>query len=124
MRTVLGLFSVLVLFLFSPSHPFTLSPSTPAPAPPPAQATPRGTSQGVASEWPTYNGDYTGRRYSALEQVNVNTVKALSLAWIYPTGAAAAVKATPLLIDGVLYLSTQDNAYAVEARTGRELWHY
>jgi alcohol dehydrogenase (cytochrome c) len=78
----------------------------------------------ASDSWPTYNGDYSGRRYSTLDQVNSSNVKALSLAWIYPTGGAIGIKATPLLINGVLYLSTQDNAYAIEARTGRELWHY
>ena len=80
--------------------------------------------QGIGTEWPTYNGDYSGRRFSALAQINTTTVKSLSLAWIYQTGAAAGIKATPLVVNGVVYLSTQDNAYAIEARTGRELWHY
>lgn len=75
--------------------------------------------------WPTYNGDYSGRRYSALTHITTTNVKALSLAWIRPlTGPVLTIKATPLMINGVLYLSTQDNAYAIEARTGRELWHY
>ena len=40
------------------------------------------------------------------------------------TGPVQTIKATPLMIGGVLYISTQDNAYAMDARTGRELWHY
>ena len=74
--------------------------------------------------WPTYNGDYSGRRYSPLDQVNVGNVKRLSLAWIHQTGGTTGVKATPLFIDGILYLSTQDNAYAIDGRTGQERWHY
>ena len=74
--------------------------------------------------WPTYNGDYSGRRYSTLAQITAANVKALSLAWIYVTGGTNAIKAAPLQINGILYFSTQDNAYAVDARTGRELWHY
>ena len=75
--------------------------------------------------WPTYNGDYSGRRYSALAHVDVTNVKALSLAWIRPlTGPVQTIKATPLMIGGVLYISTQDNGYAIDARTGRELWHF
>jgi alcohol dehydrogenase (cytochrome c) len=75
--------------------------------------------------WPTYNGDYSGRRYSALTHIDVTNVKALSLAWMRPlTGPVQTIKATPLMIGGVLYISTQDNAYAMDARTGRELWHY
>ena len=74
--------------------------------------------------WPTYNGDYTGRRFSTLNQITAANVKALSLAWIYPAPAGGAIKATPLQINGVLYFCMPDHAYAVEARTGRELWHY
>jgi acido-empty-quinoprotein group A len=98
--------------------------------------------------WPTYNGDYSGRRFSPLAQVNRENVKHLSLAWINrikpgpgpgvvvggegpaPTDAtsrtndAATIKATPLMVDGVIYFATPDNAFAVDARSGRELWHY
>ncbi len=74
--------------------------------------------------WPTYNGDYSGRRHSTLTQINAGNVKGLSLAWIYQMPGNTAIKATPLLINGILYISTQDNAYAIDARTGRELWHY
>jgi alcohol dehydrogenase (cytochrome c) len=72
--------------------------------------------------WPGYNGDYSGRRFSALKQVDTKTVKGLSLAWLYPLQGGT--KGTPLFINGVLYITTPDNAYAVEARTGRELWHF
>jgi alcohol dehydrogenase (cytochrome c) len=75
--------------------------------------------------WPMYNGDYSGRRYSPLTQITTANVKALSLAWIYEmTGGGGGIKATPIEIGGVLYFSVPDHAYAVEARTGRELWHY
>ena len=79
----------------------------------------------VTTSWPTFNGDYSGRRYSTLTKINASNVKHLSVAWIYdlPAGGGI-VKATPLLVNGILYFSTPDHAYAVEARTGRELWHY
>ncbi len=79
----------------------------------------------ATTSWPTFNGDYSGRRYSALTTINASNVKHLSVAWIYdlPQGGGF-VKATPLFVNGILYFSTPDHAYAVEARTGRELWHY
>ena len=79
----------------------------------------------ATTSWPTFNGDYSGRRYSTLTKINASNVKHLSVAWIYdlPQGGGF-VKATPLFVNGVLYFSTPDHAYAVEARTGRELWHY
>src|SRR5262245_57404366 len=77
-----------------------------------------------ASSWPTYNGDYSGRRFSALTKITDRNVKHLSLAWMYDLSGGGTVKATPLQVDGVLYFTTPDHTYAVEARTGRELWHY
>ena len=74
--------------------------------------------------WPTYNGDYSGRRFSPLAMVNATNVKTLSLAWLYTIPAGGPIKSTPLQIDGVLYFSTPDHAYALSARTGREIWHY
>ena len=74
--------------------------------------------------WPTYNGDYSGRRFSTLKAVDAANVKTLSLAWLYTIPAGGPIKSTPLMIDGILYFSTPDHAYAVSARTGREIWHY
>ena len=80
--------------------------------------------------WPTYNGDYSGRRYSTLAQINGANVRNLGLAWVYRANSGASgpfgsqVKSTPLEVNGVLYFTTPDNAWAVDARTGRELWHY
>ncbi|MEO7191108.1 MAG: acido-empty-quinoprotein group A [Vicinamibacterales bacterium] len=86
------------------------------------------TSQQIAnpspSSWPTYNGDYSGRRFSSLAKITDKNVKHLSLAWLYDMAGGGGIKATPLQVNGVLYVTTPDNAYAVEARTGRELWHY
>jgi alcohol dehydrogenase (cytochrome c) len=79
----------------------------------------------ASTSWPTYNGDYSGRRYSTLTKITAANVKNLSLAWLYDIpGGGGNLKATPLQVDGVLYFATPDHAYAVEARTGRELWHY
>jgi acido-empty-quinoprotein group A len=80
--------------------------------------------------WPTFNGDYSGRRYSPLNQINAENVHSLGLAWTFhantgsegPSGVE--IKATPLEVNGVLYFSVPDHAWAVDARTGRELWHY
>jgi alcohol dehydrogenase (cytochrome c) len=78
--------------------------------------------------WPMYNGDYSGRRFSPLATINADNVKSLSLAWVYrmtsQTGAVNPPRGTPLMSDGVIYFSGTDNGYAVDARTGREIWHY
>ena len=81
--------------------------------------------------WPTFNGDYSGRRYSPLKQINARNIRNLSLAWVYRadygpgnSSAGGQIKATPLQINGVLYFAMPDHAWAIDARTGRQLWHF
>jgi alcohol dehydrogenase (cytochrome c) len=111
----------------------------------------------LKDSWPTYNGDYSGKRYSALTQVDRSNVKHLTLAWMSrvtpgnETPAAdgrgrrgreeakvivggegpgdiairgGSIKASVLQVDGTLYFTMPDNAWAVDARDGHELWHY
>ena len=73
--------------------------------------------------WPTYNGDYSGRRFSTLNQINATNIGSLTLAWAFPVHVAA-IKSTPLEVNGILYFTTPDNVWAVDARFGREVWHY
>jgi alcohol dehydrogenase (cytochrome c) len=100
-------------------------------------------SRPLAASWPTYSGDYSGRRYSALKQINRATVTQMTLAWsvalsetvtgrtmtggegtdVFPS-AGANVKGTALIVDDTIYVSTPDHAWALDARDGRELWHY
>ncbi len=112
----------------------------------------------LGDSWPTYSGDYSGRRYSALKQVNQSNVKNLTLAWTtrftagpgggggfgfggrggapviiggeapepatMGGGGGVNIRASVLEVNGMLYFATPDNAWAVDARDGRELWHY
>jgi acido-empty-quinoprotein group A len=73
--------------------------------------------------WPTYNGDYSGKRYSTLDQINTGNISSLTLAWAFQTHGAA-IKSTPLEVNGILYFSVPDNVWAVDARYGRRIWHY
>jgi len=73
--------------------------------------------------WPTYNGDYSGRRFSPLDQINATNIDSLTLAWIFPVHVAA-IKSTPLEVNGVLYFTAPDNVWAIDARYGRQIWHY
>ncbi len=73
--------------------------------------------------WPSYNGDYSGRRYSTLDQINAGNVNSLTLAWAFNTRGSV-LKATPLEVNGILYFSAPDNVWAVDARFGRMIWHY
>src|SRR6266850_3168658 len=74
--------------------------------------------------WPAYHGDYSGQRHSALTQITPQNAGSLALAWVFQTGANAQIKASPLMVDGVIYFSTPDNVYAADARSGHQIWHY
>src|SRR5689334_15415731 len=58
--------------------------------------------------WPTYHGDYSGRRHSALTQITPGNVKQLGLQWVFQTGRTEQLKASPILVNGVIYLTAPD----------------
>jgi acido-empty-quinoprotein group A len=73
--------------------------------------------------WATYNGDYSGARFSTLDQINAGNIHSLTLAWVFQTQGTT-IKSTPLEVNGILYFSVPDNVWAVDARFGRTIWHY
>jgi alcohol dehydrogenase (cytochrome c) len=111
----------------------------------------------LADSWPTYNGDYSGKRYSSLKQIDRTNVQHLTLGWMAHVtagngatstgrrrrsaqqavpvivggegpgdlgGSGGTIKASLLQVDGTLYFTMPDNAWAMDAHDGRELWHY
>ena len=84
------------------------------------------------ASWPTFNGDYSGQRYSTLTEIGTANVSQLTQQWIYKITEVGAqrgapvpvIKCTPLMVDGVLYITIPDHVWALDARTGHELWHY
>jgi alcohol dehydrogenase (cytochrome c) len=75
--------------------------------------------------WMTYSGDYSGRRFSGLDQVNITNARTLVAKWVYQTGATGKLETTPLVVDGIMYATGQDDrAFALDARTGRPIWMY
>jgi alcohol dehydrogenase (cytochrome c) len=75
--------------------------------------------------WLTYSGDYFGHRYSALRQIDATNVKNLELKWIYQGTVIGNWQATPLVVDGVMYVSQRPNdVVALDAATGRAFWIY
>jgi alcohol dehydrogenase (cytochrome c) len=115
----------------------------------------------LADSWPTFSGDYSGKRYSQLAQVTQDNVKNLTLAWatrltggmdtggggmfappsppqivggeatetvitggLFSSAAPLSIRGAILEVNGVLYASAPDNAWAIDARTGTVLWHY
>src|SRR5437660_11060576 len=76
------------------------------------------------SNWTSYNGDYSGRRYSSLHEINKNNVSQLRAAWVFHPGNSQRLEATPVVIRGTMYLTSANDVFALDARTGRTLWHY
>jgi alcohol dehydrogenase (cytochrome c) len=74
--------------------------------------------------WPTYHGDYSGQRHSPLAEITPANVNQLAQVWRFQTGQMQQIKASPIVVNGILYVSTPDNLWAVDARSGDELWHY
>ncbi len=79
-----------------------------------------------ADSWPTYNGDYSGKRFSSLRQINRTNVGMLTMAWAFQTdvNTGPGLKSTPLLVGGTLYFTEPDDVWAVDARSGQQHWHY
>ena len=77
------------------------------------------------SRWLTYSGDYFGHRHSPLTQITPENVHQLAAQWTFQTGTQGSFQTTPLVIDGVLYVTGFNNhAWAIDARSGRQIWHY
>ena len=75
-------------------------------------------------EWPTYHGQLGGNRHSPLNQINAVNVGQLAPKWIFPIPNARRLEVTPVVVNGVMYVTTANQAFALDARTGRQLWHY
>jgi alcohol dehydrogenase (cytochrome c) len=75
--------------------------------------------------WLTYSGGYFSQRYSALTHINRGNVTDLELAWILPNQVFGAWQSTPLVVDGIMYVTQRPNdVLAVDAKTGRVFWQY
>src|SRR5215469_6586165 len=84
------------------------------------------------NSWNTFNGDYTGQRYSTLTQITPANVDKIAPDWTFKITTIGAqrgapepiIKCTPLMVNGVLYITIPDHVWALDAHTGKEIWHY
>lgn len=75
--------------------------------------------------WLTYSGNYAAHRFSALDQISEANVKSLKPLWTYQTNSLQKFEATPIVVDGIMYLAEPpSNVIALDTRTGRPLWKY
>ena len=85
-----------------------------------------GTNDGeTTKDWPSYGLDYAETRFSKLHQINDSNVKDLGLLWTYNLESTRGVEATPLVVDGIMYVTASWSVvHAIDTRTGQRLWTY
>lgn len=76
------------------------------------------------ANWISYNGDYTGRRYSKLSQITPDNVSRLRAQWVFHSNNSQLLEVTPVVVHGVMFVTSGNNAFALDARTGRVLWSH
>src|SRR5262245_45425551 len=76
-----------------------------------------------AANWISYNGDYSGRRFSGLAEINASNVGQLRAQWIFHARNADHLEVTPVVVNGVMFVTAANDAFALDARTGRVIWH-
>jgi len=90
-----------------------------------AQVRPQDLASGPGNNWLTYLGDYAAHRFSPLTQINTTNVSRLAPVWVrHNDGDADRAESVPLVYDGVMYATKSNGIYALDAVTGREIWHY
>jgi alcohol dehydrogenase (cytochrome c) len=93
----------------------------------PPQVTPQDLLDGLKdpTRWLTYSGTYDGHRHSPLTQITPENVGQLATQWTFQTGVLGTFQATPIVVDGVIYITGFNNtAFAIDARSGRAIWRY
>ncbi len=76
------------------------------------------------TDWPTYDGQPQGNRFTKLTEINKNNVNRLSPKWIFPIPRAGLLQETPVVAGGIMYVTLANECYALDAGTGRRIWHY
>jgi alcohol dehydrogenase (cytochrome c) len=76
------------------------------------------------ADWPSYNGDFTGRRFSSLSQINLSNVAQLRAQWVFHSSNSNRMEMTPVVVNGVMFVTSANDTYALDARTGLVIWHH
>ncbi len=76
------------------------------------------------ADWLSYNGDFSGRRFSELSQINLSNVGQLRAQWVFHSSNSNRLEVTPVVVNGVMFVTSANDTYALDARTGRTIWHH
>src|SRR5215467_14197655 len=80
--------------------------------------------RGAGADWLTYAGTYQGWRYSPLRQITVENAGMMAAQWVYHLPDAKGLRTSPLVYQGVMYVTDTNTVYALDARSGRLVWQY
>jgi alcohol dehydrogenase (cytochrome c) len=78
----------------------------------------------AAENWLSYNGDYSGHRYSLLSQINLQNVEQLRAEWVFHSRSSDRLEVTPVVVNGTMFVTSANDVFALDAQTGRTVWHY
>ncbi|HUK31356.1 MAG TPA: PQQ-binding-like beta-propeller repeat protein [Candidatus Acidoferrum sp.] len=78
----------------------------------------------VADNWLSYNGDYTGARYTSLTQITPANVGQMAAQWVFHPVVVSPLEVTPVVVNGIMFVTSANDAYALDAKTGKVLWHH
>ena len=78
----------------------------------------------AGENWLSYHGDYSGQRFTRLNQITPSNVANLKTQWVFHVRDVSDMEVTPVVSGGVMFVTAANDAYALDARTGRTLWHY
>jgi alcohol dehydrogenase (cytochrome c) len=77
-----------------------------------------------AGDWPTYHGLLSGNRHSPLREITAGNVHKLAPKWIFSIPGAGRLQVTPVVYDGIMYITAPNEAYALDAATGKQIWAF
>jgi alcohol dehydrogenase (cytochrome c) len=77
-----------------------------------------------STNWFSYNGDYSGRRYSALSQITPENVPQLRAQWVFHSRISDRMEVTPVVVNGLMFVTSANDVFAIDAKNGRVVWHY
>lgn len=75
-------------------------------------------------DWPTYDGRLSGNRYTTMHQIQKTNVARLAPRWIFPLPNTSRLEVTPIVVGGIMYVTSANECYALDAGSGRRIWHY
>jgi alcohol dehydrogenase (cytochrome c) len=76
------------------------------------------------SNWVSYNGDYSGRRFSGLIQINPTNVSQLKAQWVFHVRDTSWLEVTPVVLSGLMFVTAANDVFSLDAATGRVVWHH